>query len=332
VILLVVNHHYVADEPARSPRAIFPLDVAALTARLDVLGRSFEFVSRDDVLGAVRGEKSLPERSCLVTFDDGLRSQFELALPALVRLGVPALFLVPGRPLAEGRALFVHKVHHLRERLGDEALLPLLAGHAPAVSTEAARGHYAYDEPEAARVKYLLNVALPLEEREDVIAAAFRHAFPDERSFCADLYMSRAQVRELERTHGAVGAHSYAHEPLALLDGNALARDLASSAETLADVTGVRPEAISYPHGSQEAVSPDVAAAAARVGFVAGFTMERAFNRTLEQPLLLARVDANDVPGGSRPLFDFDGHEPGVRPGMTPARTRYLAEARTPPR
>jgi peptidoglycan/xylan/chitin deacetylase (PgdA/CDA1 family) len=332
VILLVINHHYVAEAPAPAPRAIFPIAVAELTARLERLGRHFEFVSRDDVVAAAQGRRALPERSCLVTFDDGLRSQFEVALPALVRLGIPALFLVPGRPIAEGRALFVHKVHHLRERLGEEALLPLLEAHAPAVSTEAASEHYAYDEPEAARVKYLLNVALPLDEREDVIAAAFAQAFPDEASFCAGLYMSPEQVRELEREHRAVGAHGYAHEPLALLGAGGLRNDLARSAETLADVTGVRPEAISYPHGSREAVSSEVAAAAGRAGFLAGFTMERAFNRTLEQPLLLARVDVNDVPGGSRPLFDVEGEEPVVRPGMTRARARYLAETDATPR
>jgi peptidoglycan/xylan/chitin deacetylase (PgdA/CDA1 family) len=332
VILLVVNHHYVADELPDSPRAIFPIAVAELTERLERLGRTFEFVARDDVVAAVRDERVLPERACLVTFDDGLRSQFELAVPALERLGIPALFLVPGRPLAEGRALYVHKVHHLRERLGDDVFLGLLETHGAAVSTETASEHYAYDEPEAARVKYLLNIALPPAEREEVVAGAFADAVPDEDAFCAGLYMSRAQVRTLEREHRAVGAHAYAHEPLALLGPDALARDLARSAQALEDATGVRPEAISYPHGSREAVTRDVAEAAARAGFVAGFTMERAFNRTLIEPLLLARVDVNDTPGGSRPLFDLDGDEPTVRPGMTRARGRYLTETADTPR
>jgi peptidoglycan/xylan/chitin deacetylase (PgdA/CDA1 family) len=330
MILLVVNHHYVAERVADAPRAIFPVTVAELTERLEVLGRAFEFVSRDEVLAAVSGERGLPERSCLVTFDDGLRSQFELALPELDRLGVPALFFVPGRPLAEGRALYVHKVHHLRERLGDEELLPLLPG-VDGVSTELALEHYAYDAPHAARVKYLLNVALPLDEREALIGAAFARAFPDEGVFCRQLYMSDEQVRALEHERGAVGAHGYAHEPLAMLERKALTSDLERSAQALVAVTGAHPRAISYPHGSRDAVSPDVAAAAADAGFEVGFTMERAFNRTLDQPLLLARLDANDVPGGSRPLFQLEHGEPGVQPGMTESRTRYLAEARGAP-
>jgi peptidoglycan/xylan/chitin deacetylase (PgdA/CDA1 family) len=327
VIFVAANYHYVARSLPERPRAIFPVAMPAFVAQLEELGRAFEFVSRHDVLAAVRGERSLPERSCLVTFDDGLRAQFELALPALEQLDIPALFLVPGRPLAERRALYVHKVHFVREQLGDEELLALLEEWTEDVSSEEAAAQYGYDTPEAARVKYLLNMALPLDEREAAIAAIFDKLATDEASFCDELYMSSDQVAELERSYQAVGSHGYAHEPLALLAEQALRSDLEHGAAVLEAATGTRPLAISYPHGSRAAVSPEVAAAAARAGFVVGFTMERAFNRTLEQPLLLARVDVNDAPGGSRPLFEIGQDEPSVRAGMTPARERYLAEA-----
>lgn len=327
MILLAVNYHYVAAERDPAARAIFPVTTSELGAQLETLGRAFEFVSRDDVLRAVRAGSALPERSCLVTFDDGLRSQFELALPVLERLGVPGLFFVPGRPLAERRALYVHRIHRLRELVPDGELAELLEARSLAVSTEAATVHYAYDTPEAARVKYLLNVALPLGEREAVLAEASAHVELDEEALCDELYMPAEQVRELEVKHAAVGAHSFAHEPLALLDADTLRRDLEASSAVLERVTGRRPAAISYPHGSLEAVTPEVAQAAAEAGFAVGFTMERALNRSVEQPLLLARVDANDAPGGTRPLFHLDGPEPRVRPGMSGARVRYLQEA-----
>jgi peptidoglycan/xylan/chitin deacetylase (PgdA/CDA1 family) len=333
MILLVVNYHYVAARPPQSPRGIFPVSVDELRAQLELLGRSVEFVSRDQLVAAVRDGGPLPERSCLVTFDDGLRCQFELALPVLESLGHPALFFVPGRPLAERRALHVHKVHHVLERLPGEELLHRLQPRLndlgvsldPAAEEEAVR-HYAYDRPDEARIKYLLNVVVPSPAREELLAGVFTSICADEGAFCDELYLSAEQVAVLERHHGAVGAHSYAHEPLALLDRRELRRDLARCAATLAATTGRRPEAISYPHGSLQAVDQDVADEAAAAGFVAGFTMERAFNRSLQQPLLLARVDANDAPGGRHALFELRRGEPAVRPGMTSARRRYLLE------
>jgi peptidoglycan/xylan/chitin deacetylase (PgdA/CDA1 family) len=289
MILLVVNYHYVAAEPPTDPRGIFPVSVAELRSQVELLGRTLEFVSRDQLLAG-----DLPERSCLVTFDDGLRCQYELALPVLESLGVPALFFVPGRPLAEGRALDVHKVHRLVE---DRVLGRLELDAAP---EEEATRHYAYDHPEVARIKYLLNVVLSPAKREEILADFFA---ADEAAFCADLYLSADEVATLEREYASVGAHSYAHEPLARLDAAAIRNDLARNVEVLTETTGQQPLTISYPHGS---VSPAVTSAAAAAGFLAGFTMERALNRSLEEPLLLARVDANDAPGGRRPLPEIN--------------------------
>lgn len=228
----------------------------------------------------------------------------------LDRLGVPAIFFVPGTPLAERRPLYVHKVHALRERVPDAELLAL-AG-ADEVSADVAQEHYRYDEPDAARLKYLLNMALPLEEREQIVGAAFAEVFPDEAAFVAELYMSREQVRTLA---SSVGAHSYAHEPLARLDDERLDADLEASAKVLEEVTGDRPRALSYPHGTPSTVDLRVARHAAAAGFQVAFTMERALNRTLEEPLLLGRLDANDAPGGKRPLDE-----------IPPARSRYFSE------
>jgi hypothetical protein len=73
---------------------------------------------------------------------------------------------------------------------------------------------------------------------------------------------------------------------------------------------------ISYPYGSAAAVDRPVAEAAGRLGYRVGLTMERAYNRSLLEPLLLARVDTNDAPGGKQ-----------AGAGVAPARTRYFDEA-----
>ena len=257
------------------------------------------------------GEASLSERACAVTFDDGLRCQAELAVPVLEELGVPATFFVPGKPIAEGRALHVHKVHAIRERVDDAELLELMG--AEDVPEDVASEHYRYDTPEAARVKYLLNMALSAEERERVVGAAFAELFPDETAFAAELYMSRDQIRALT---SSVGAHSYAHEPLALLSPDELDADLERCTTLLEKITGARPRAFSYPHGTPSTVDVATARRLAAAGYRVAFTMERALNRSLDEPLLLGRLDANDAPGGKRP---FDRIPFG--------RSRYFDEA-----
>ena len=312
MILLAVGYHYVSAGEQQG-RAIFPVSTRALAAQLELLGRAYEFVSRDDLLSAVAGERTLPERGCVVTFDDGLRCQVELAVPTLEQLAVPAIFFVPGKPLAEGRALSVHKIHALRERLNDGRLLERLEVSADAVDPALAAAHYRYDTPEAARVKYLLNMVLQPADRDAAVTALFAEEFPDEGEFCRELYMSRKDVAALR---GSVGAHSYGHEPLTMLSPGKLDRDLALLAALLEGAAGEPIRTFSYPHGTPGTVDVRVARALEAKGFAAAFTMERALNRSLEEPLLLGRLDANDAPGGKRPLEE-----------IPQARTLYFAEA-----
>ena len=311
MILLAVGYHYISAG-AQEGRAIFPVSTRALAAQLELLGRTYEFVSRDELVAAVAGEGALPERGCVVTFDDGLRCQFELALPVLDLLGVPAIFFVSGKPLAEGRALTVHKIHALRERLEDRRLLERLEVSADAVDPALAEAHYRYDTPEAARVKYLLNMALQPAERDEAVDALFATEFPDEAAFCRALYMGPEEIAALR---GSLGAHSYGHEPLTMLAPPDLDRDLDRLGLLLEGAAGEPIRTFSYPHGTRGTVDLQVARALEAKGFAAAFTMERALNRTLEEPLLLGRLDANDAPGGKRPLD-----------AVPQARSRYFDE------
>jgi len=62
---------------------------------LDALTRAgFTAISPADYLEYLRGSKDLPERPVLITFDDGWRSVYEYALPALLDAGMPATVFV----------------------------------------------------------------------------------------------------------------------------------------------------------------------------------------------------------------------------------------------
>jgi peptidoglycan/xylan/chitin deacetylase (PgdA/CDA1 family) len=328
-VLLAVSYHYVATSRPAAPRAIFPVAVDEFASQLDALARDFEFVSRDDVTRAVETGAVLPERSCLVTFDDGLQQQLDLALPVLEARGIPAVFFASGAPIAERRVAYVHKVHLLREHVGDDELRAAIERElrqqgvdVPDSSEPPAM--YPYDTPEAAALKYLLNFVLGPTVTAPV-DALFAASFSEEE-VCGELYADEAGLARLE-ARGALGAHGYDHLPLATLDDARLRSDLQRSADVLASVTGVRPRMMSYPYGTAYAVDGRVARAAGEAGFTAALTMERAINRSLDEPLLLARVDTRDAPGGPEPRIAVDGADLVVDAPVTAGRSRYLQEA-----
>lgn len=335
MILLAVNFHYIQPEGRYPHAGIFPTPVEALEAQLGELGRAFEFVSGEELLAARRGERALPERACLITFDDGLKEQYAAAAPALENHGVRGVFFISTQPVAEGRALTVHKMHRLRATRSPERFLQEVQEAGGELGIEiplervdmaAADRQYLYDDPATKRLKFLLNHVMPFADFERLIAHLFERDF-DERAFCEEMYMSPSEIADLARRH-SVGSHAHGHLPLASLAPAARRDNLGRSRETLNEITGLETRLISYPYGGPTAVDRRLAETASALGFEVGFTMERSVNRSLQDPLLLARVSTNDALGGKSPLMSLDGSRAGLlfTEPMKPGRTLYTDE------
>ena len=62
--------------------------------QIELLARRYQPATLDQIKEFVRGEKELPARSVVVTFDDGYCDNYEVAAPILKAAGVPATFYV----------------------------------------------------------------------------------------------------------------------------------------------------------------------------------------------------------------------------------------------
>ena len=84
--------------------------------QLDVLGRWFDFVSLEELPQRLVGPAKRP--FCLLTFDDGKRSNFVEIAPELEALGIPAVFYVTTGPLSAGISLWFDQRKQLVRQLG----------------------------------------------------------------------------------------------------------------------------------------------------------------------------------------------------------------------
>ncbi len=279
-----------------------------------MLGTVGGFVGPEQVRAAVRGDELLPEKSILVTFDDGLREQYENAWPILRRLEIPAIFFINTSPIMKGRVLPVHKIHLLRSNIAPDEFLLRLTRTAAAhdinldvhVKSDEAIRHYNYDPPDVACLKYFLNFQLRPSEKNVLIDLLFAEAFPmREKAICEELYMSRSQIEELA-SFGFIGSHSHEHLPLGLLSDEQAEEQIMLAQTCLSEWGGYLPFALSYPYGSRDACPQRLGSIAANLGIDFALTIEKAVNHDFAQPFHLARFDCNDLPGGKLPLRNLD--------------------------
>ena len=320
-MLIAINYHYVRptfDDPYPGVHGVTP---GAMSHQLGVLADIGRFVGSDEVMAALDRGLAFDEPWLLVTFDDGLREQFEVAWPALQALGVPAIFFVNTKPILERTLSQVHKIHLLRARTAQDELSSRLDRAArragivwPKIDPEEARAQYPYDSEADAELKYRLGFGLAANEREDVVARCFDDRFPGREAELADeLYMEPGHLRELAESQ-SLGTHGHEHIALGTVPVRAARELLAESVDHLERITGQRPVGLSYPYGGDGSWSPEVVREAQRLGLRFAFTMDRKVNLDLGQPLTLGRFDCNDLPGGKSPVCSLDALRSGGCP------------------
>jgi peptidoglycan/xylan/chitin deacetylase (PgdA/CDA1 family) len=96
---VVLGYHAIASLPEDPLLGRYCVPPARFAEQLDRLARAgWSFVDLDAVLAALRGERALPRRAVLVTFDDAYVDLLKVACPILEERGIPAVaFAVAGQ-------------------------------------------------------------------------------------------------------------------------------------------------------------------------------------------------------------------------------------------
>ncbi|MCM0083484.1 polysaccharide deacetylase family protein [Geomonas sp. Red32] len=338
--LLAVNYHYIGAADRYPYPGIIGVTPSEFEAQLDEMGRHVEFVGADAIERALSGNRALPENAAVVTFDDGLKEQFALALPILEARRIPFIFFVNSAPLAERRPCFVHKVHYLRSVISSEEFLARarlvaerkLSFSFPEIDASSiGPSFYPYDEPPARALKYTLNFLLSPEHAATIVDEMFSEQ-ADEAEFCSWFYLNADEARELHGRFRALGVHGHSHLSLASLPEQEARREIGRCAEILGEVAGAPLSCISYPFGYRQSVSPRVAELAGEYSMKFGFTMESCFNWDVSlQPLLLGRINNNEAPGHRQAAFRFSGEGPVIdNPSRMSMHRTWFAKERVP--
>ncbi len=294
--LTVLAYHRIRAAGASSEdyafdESVFGPDEEQFDGQMAWLARHADAVSEGDVLDALAGKTKLPKRAVLITFDDGYRDNFDLALPILKARGVPGLFFIAPALIDQRRLGFWDQaawavkhtaVVHLRASDLLPAELALATNPHQAVRDVAnwLKGARAADPDQALKeLRHELKVAAPdqaLEDRE---------------------LMTWDQIRQLAAAGMGIGSHGLSHRVLAGLSEVEQRHELTESKARLEQRLCQDVRTIAFPSGSRGAYTKLTQALAAEAGYEGCFTYETGVN----DPLKLDRDDIRRLPAGPSP-------------------------------
>ena len=252
-MLVVSNYHYIREDFTAKYPSIFGVTPSQFENQLIELSKKGNFISQDELLNFK--EKFFDKNYILITFDDGLSEQFELAKPILDRLGIPFVFFVNTENFKDKKVSLVHKIHLVRSKMPSSEIIDFITNNYQVKFTEThqklANINYNYDDEYTAKIKYMLNFCLSIEEQEEIINPLFNQLF-NELDAANNLYFNESQLKLLF-DNGNIGSHGHKHIPFGLYSEEEIMNDFILSQEYFLQKFGKKASTLSYPYGAKEA-------------------------------------------------------------------------------
>ncbi|GAB3370239.1 polysaccharide deacetylase family protein [Massilia agri] len=258
--LCVVNYHRILALP--DPMLESEPDVSTFRWQMALLARCFNVLTLPEALAALDAGR-LPPRAVCITFDDGYRSLYDLALPVLQEFRLPATVFVTSGYI-DGRTMWNDHIIEAVQELpaGQLDLRDLGLGNYSLRSLEERKTTLG-ELTEAS--KYLPPPArLALVERLAAMVGDHADRAP---MLSADMLVS------LDRHGIEIGAHTVSHPILTSLDDESARHEIVAGKEQLEAVLGKPVRLFAYPNGKAGKDFDARHVAMARdAGFMAAFT------------------------------------------------------------
>jgi peptidoglycan/xylan/chitin deacetylase (PgdA/CDA1 family) len=280
--LPVLTFHRVRDdrlaEPSRFDDDVYDVTCAALERDVAMIRKHFEPISLADLVRFVDGQP-LPPNPVLVTFDDGYRDNYEIALPILVRHNVRATFFIATHYVDDRRMFWWDRIGYL-VKTTPRARLSLTYPSARTfdVASSADRTRTVSELLQIVKTWFGLDLPRFLAELAEACDVTFTDGI--ERVYADEHVMTWNHVRGLRDAGMDVGSHTHTHRVLHTLCDDEIWGELRRSRQLLERELRDEITAVSYPVGYDLADRDQVRKLARGAGYRLGFT-----NGTGAQPL-----------------------------------------------
>jgi peptidoglycan/xylan/chitin deacetylase (PgdA/CDA1 family) len=216
------------------------IDARCFERHVAFLTKNFECISA----GRLEDSGGRADRTqVLLTFDDGMRNNFEVVVPILARYRVPAIFFISSRHAVRGRYLWFVYLHALKKYFPHDGFL--------------FRGKYLdmRDEVRECTMSRLTDYLTSLDPHPIAMTDVIQEELPPLEDFMSTQQlrdecegMTSEQVGELANSElFSVGCHTVDHPFLTRCEPEEMRRQIEENKRWLETVSGVRCDAMAYP-------------------------------------------------------------------------------------
>jgi peptidoglycan/xylan/chitin deacetylase (PgdA/CDA1 family) len=300
----VIMYHYVRELTKSKYPNIKGLDIEKFKSQINYLVNNYTILKMEDFIDAINNKTKLPDKSAILTFDDGYIDHFCQVLPILFNNNIQGSFFVPSRIIKESIVLDVNKIHFILEKEQNtkkilkeinNILFKHFKKYLESYNFSKINLKSRYDDKNTVLIKKLLQFILPEKERLLVVNKLFDQIInADICKFSQELYMNIKNIKEMSKNKMHFGSHGALHVRLGLLNKAKQEFDIKKSLSFFSkNNLNIKDFSICYPYGSYNQNSLQLSK---KYKFIFGLTTEvgSVKKKNIKNFLNLPRFNAND--------------------------------------
>jgi peptidoglycan/xylan/chitin deacetylase (PgdA/CDA1 family) len=288
-LLTALNYHRI-DDPFGHGFDTFRPNVSAtpsdFAAQMDYVSQKYNVISGTELVAFIKGERQLPARAAIITFDDGYYDNYANAYPILKARNLRAIIFLATDFIGSRKPFFwdliAYCFFHTKK---EHAHLPHLG---PQSWVDASTRDIVMQQLIEALKR------MPDTEKQKLIAqlpSILRVDLPDDAF--KNLMMSWSDARELSENGIELGAHTASHPILTRISLDEASAELLQSKRHIEEQIGEPVLSFAYPNGQAADFNAELMNRVHRAGFEIAFTLlpgptQRA--TVIKNPLTIRRI------------------------------------------
>ena len=290
--LKILTYHRISDKQDLDD----PLKVSleSFEGQMRYLEENFHILSGDELTRIIRKGRGFPEKSCLITFDDGWSDNYTNAFPVLKKRGIPALIFVTTDFIGKNRVFWHERLRQTLLRSSGESAGRFIG---EGVRPEAARKQIKSilmkaRSGRAAAINRLVEALKPFDATElETLAENLEKELGVNTEKDGHLMLSWEQIREMSSGGVTFGSHTKSHAILTQIDRVSVVEELRASKQIIERETKKPAHYLAYPNGTFDS---EIAGVAKDLGYLAGFTCVPGINSFCNEVFVLRRNHVNE--------------------------------------
>lgn len=215
--------------------------------QINHLSKYYNLIEIEEFFDLIKKGKGFPQKTVILTFDDGYADNFLEAIPILESLNKQSLFYILTRLLNTDTEIWwdqLEKIFFLNNNLPEELEIEIKG---------TIYNHTVKNESEIKSVYNLIHRHLKyssLEEQKKIMNNLFHWSNVNKEGRESHRFLSFYELKNMAKSKSAIiGAHTDTHSPLVTLAYAEQYKDIKKSKDVLESIIGKKVEHFSYPFG-----------------------------------------------------------------------------------